>query len=32
MIHENSGFSRQIGEKDGYVLFHVPAGKYEFLN
>ena len=31
-IHKNSEFSEQIGKKDGYILFKVPAGKYEFSN
>jgi alpha-L-rhamnosidase len=31
-IIESSGYAKKIGTKDGYVLFEVPAGKYEFKN
>ena len=29
-IKETSGFAKKIGESDGYVLFEVGAGEYEF--
>ncbi len=31
-ISEKSGFAKNIGVKNGYVLFEVPAGQYEFKN
>lgn len=31
-INENSGFAKEIGKKDGYVLFEIPSGKYVFEN
>jgi len=31
-IRENSGFAKQKGKKEGYVLFEIPSGKYIFEN
>lgn len=31
-IKEPTGFAKKIGRKDGYVLFEVMAGEYEFYN
>ena len=31
-VHENSGVARQIGVRDGCILFEVPAGMYYFYN
>lgn len=31
-VHENSGVARQIGVRDGCILFEVPAGRYHFYN
>ncbi|WP_436415378.1 family 78 glycoside hydrolase catalytic domain [Petrimonas sp.] len=31
-VSENSGFAKEIGKKDGYVLFEIPSGKYIFEN
>ena len=31
-VSENSGLARQIGEQDGYLLYEVEAGSYQFKN
>lgn len=31
-VREGSGIARQIGKRDGYILFEVPAGSYRFEN
>ena len=31
-VKENSGFAKEIGKKDGYVLFEIPSGSYKFEN
>lgn len=31
-IKVNTDFAKQIGKKEGYTLFEVPAGKYQFSN
>ena len=31
-ITENSGLARLVGKKDGYLLFEIPAGNYQFSN
>lgn len=31
-INENSGFAKEIGRKEGYVLFEIPSGNYTFEN
>ncbi len=31
-INEKSGISKQIGEQNGYLLFEVEAGSYQFMN
>lgn len=31
-IFESSGFSKKIGKENGYIIFKVPSGKYEFSN
>ncbi|MDD2474911.1 MAG: family 78 glycoside hydrolase catalytic domain [Dysgonamonadaceae bacterium] len=31
-VKEPTGYAKQIGEKKGYVLFEVQAGKYKFSN
>ena len=31
-INENSGFAKEIGRKNGYILFEIPSGKYKFEN
>ena len=31
-ISENSGFAKEIGRKNGYVLFEIPSGSYIFEN
>ncbi len=31
-VNENSGFAKQTGQKDGYLLFEVPSGRYRFSN
>ena len=31
-VNESSGLAKQIDEQDGYILFEVEAGNYEFLN
>jgi len=32
IITENSGLARQAGKKNGYLLFDIPAGNYQFSN
>jgi alpha-L-rhamnosidase len=32
VITENSGLARQAGKKNGYLLFDIPAGNYQFSN
>ncbi len=31
-INVNSGFAKETGKKDGYVLFEIPSGIYKFEN
>ena len=31
-VNESSGLAKQIDEQDGYILFEVEAGNYEFFN
>ena len=31
-VKEPSGFAKQIDKKEGYTLFEVPAGEYQFKN
>jgi alpha-L-rhamnosidase len=31
-ITENSGLARRVGKQDGYLLFDIPAGNYQFSN
>ena len=31
-IKETTGYSKLIGKKEGYSLFEIPAGKYQFSN
>jgi len=31
-VHEKTGLSKKIGKKDGYLLFEVSAGNYQFTN
>ena len=31
-IQEKSGLSKNIGKKDGYLLYEIPAGNYQFSN
>src|SRR5690554_2474765 len=31
-VNESSGLAKQIGEQDGYLLFEVEAGSYQFMN
>jgi len=32
IVHENSGLARRVGKQDGYLLFDIPAGNYQFSN
>ncbi len=29
-VTESGGFAKQVGERDGYLLFEVEAGSYQF--
>ena len=31
-VKEPTGYAKQIEKKEGYTLFEVPAGKYQFSN
>ena len=31
-IYEKTGFSKIIGEKNGYLLYEIPAGNFQFTN
>lgn len=31
-VHENSGLARFVGKQNGYILFDIPAGSYQFSN
>ena len=31
-VSESSGLAKQIGERDGYLLYEVEAGNYQFKN